>query len=221
MTLSSVGPKSRLRSEVDELSSEVTFVLRHVLIERRGQSGIIPSGSLGVVIDKVDSCSRGQTHLPSRRERTELTDGLRLDRQVALAGSDDPDELLSSRVHPGGRSSVVVHKVWSTLGSESLFPASGQRSSSGGSRVAVGTGNSTRRPSRCSRSRPLLWSNIQHVISQSSLVVSSSSFTGRCSLSSIVGDLIVARSVPGSRSGVVVDIVLTTQMIDSSFPTGR
>lgn len=54
-----------LRSEVDKLATEVTLVLWHVLVERRGQSRIVPCGSLRVVVDKVHSCCVGKSHFPS------------------------------------------------------------------------------------------------------------------------------------------------------------
>lgn len=95
MALSWNGTKSGLGSEVDELPSEISLVLRNVLIEGGGQSRIVPGGglggkgkqdrtrqfeslasnrmqretqtNLGVVIDEVDSSGTGESHLPSRR----------------------------------------------------------------------------------------------------------------------------------------------------------
>jgi hypothetical protein len=40
------GPEGGLGSEVDELSTEVALVLGHVLVERGGQTGVVPGGGL-------------------------------------------------------------------------------------------------------------------------------------------------------------------------------
>jgi hypothetical protein len=125
VTLTSVGPKSRLRSEVDKLPPKVSLVLGNILVKRRGKSRIVPSSCFGVVVDKVHSCSRSESHLPSRGQRAELRYSLGLDRHVALSGTDNSQELLTTGVDPCGGSGVVVDKVRSSLGSEPLFPSSG------------------------------------------------------------------------------------------------
>jgi hypothetical protein len=56
---------SRLRSEVNELSPEITFILRNVLVERRGKSWVVPGRGLRVVVDKVHTSSIGKSHFPS------------------------------------------------------------------------------------------------------------------------------------------------------------
>ena len=57
----------RLRAEVDELPSEVAFVLGYVGIEARGKTWVVPSRRLRIVVNKVDSRRRRQAHLPTRR----------------------------------------------------------------------------------------------------------------------------------------------------------
>ena len=65
MALSGKNAQRRLRSKVDQLASEISLVLWHVLIERRWKTWIIPSRSLRVVVDKVHSSSVGKPHFPS------------------------------------------------------------------------------------------------------------------------------------------------------------
>ena len=124
MTLASVGSERRLASEVDELSAEVTLVLRHVLIERTWQAGIVPRCRLGVVVDKVNASGGCQTHLPTAGQRSELADSLRLNSEVSTLRRDNTEELLTTRVDPGGGARVVVDEVGPSLGGESLFPTS-------------------------------------------------------------------------------------------------
>ena len=54
----------RLGAEVDELATEVTFVLRDIRIKRRGQARIIPGRRLRVMVHEVDTRGRSKTHLP-------------------------------------------------------------------------------------------------------------------------------------------------------------
>lgn len=67
MALAAQDPQSRLRTEVDKLPPKVTLVLRNILVERRRQSRVIPSGGLGVVVNEVDTCSVCKTHFPATR----------------------------------------------------------------------------------------------------------------------------------------------------------
>ena len=224
MTLTSVGPKSRLRSEVDEFPPKVSLVLRYVLVERRRKSRIVPGGSLCVVVNKVYSGSRGETHFPSGRQRTELRDSLRLNRHVALSGTNDSQELLSTWVDPGGGSSVVIDEIRSSLGCESLFPSSWQRSGSSSSDIVPGNGDigsatgRSRSTTSLSMRRRL---SFQHVVGECTLVMPCSCCAGRVGLGGSVATSTVTRSVPGGRTCVVVNIVLTSKMIDTSFPSLR
>jgi hypothetical protein len=224
MTLTRVGPKSGLRSEVDEFPPKVSLVLGYILVERGRKSWIVPSGGLCVVVDKVYSSSRSETHLPSRGQWTKLRDSLRLNRHVALSRTNDSQELLTTGVNPCGGSSVVIDEVRSALGSESLFPSSGQRSRSSSSDVVAGNGNvgsatgRSRSAASLSMRRGL---GLQHVVGECTLIVPCSCRTGRISLSGSVATGTVTRSVPGGRTCIMVDIVLTSKMIDTSLPSLR
>ncbi|KAH3679538.1 hypothetical protein WICPIJ_008587 [Wickerhamomyces pijperi] len=52
VTLARQDSQGWLRSEVNHLSSEITLVLRNVLVEGRRQSWIVPCGGLGVVVNE-------------------------------------------------------------------------------------------------------------------------------------------------------------------------
>ena len=65
VTLSRNRSKSRLGAEVDEFPPKVSLVLRYIELQARWKTRIVPRCSLGIVIDKVDSCSRCKSHLPS------------------------------------------------------------------------------------------------------------------------------------------------------------
>jgi hypothetical protein len=65
MALPTDNAEGGLRAEVDELATEITLVLRHVLVQGRGQARIVPGGSLRVMVDKVDSGGVCESHFPS------------------------------------------------------------------------------------------------------------------------------------------------------------
>lgn len=225
MTLPGVTPQRRLGPKVDELPSEVSFVLRYILVERRRQSRVVPCSRFGIVVNKVYSRGGCQPHLPTTRQGTELADGLRLDRQVALlAGGDETQELLTTRVNPCRRTGVVIDEVRTTFGSESLFPTRRQRTLSGSGSVAsvygVRLGTSSGRGGSATTVRTALL-HVQHFIRQCPLVVPRSGFTSGCRLSGAVRQLIIARAVPCRGTGVVIDIVLTAKMVNTTFPTNR
>ena len=129
VTLSRQNTQSRLRSKVDDFSSKVTLVLGNILVQRRRQTRVVPCGSFRVVVNEVHTGSVGQTHLPARGQRTQLTHWLLLDGGVWTKGTN---VLLSSRVNPGGGSCVVVHKVWSSLIGKSLLPSGRQLAQTSG-----------------------------------------------------------------------------------------
>ena len=58
------------------------------------------------MIDEINSSSTRQSHLPSRRERTELRYGLRLNGEVVSIRSHHSEQLLSSRIDPSRSSSA-------------------------------------------------------------------------------------------------------------------
>lgn len=132
MALSGHDPQGRLRAEVDQLATEVTLVLRNALIERRRQTGVVPSGCLGIVIHKVHPCSIGETHFPAAGQRSELRDGLLLDRGVVsalvLVLAVHADVLLSARINPGRGSRIMINKVRSSFRGVPLFPSWGELS---------------------------------------------------------------------------------------------
>lgn len=133
MALSRNDAQGRLRAEIDQLSAEITLVLRNILIERTGQPRIVPSGGLGVVIDKIDTSCVCKTHFPSRRKWPKLGYRLLLNSAVVcILSAVHADVLLAAGVYPGGCARVVIHKVRSPFRSVSLFPARRQFSGSGG-----------------------------------------------------------------------------------------
>lgn len=116
MALAGHDPQSRLRAEIDQLAAEVTLVLRNALIQRRGQSRIIPCSSLRIMVDKVHTRGIRKTHFPSAGQGSQLGDWLLLDSSVVGAGVlvltiNHTDVLLASWVHPGCRTGVVVDKI--------------------------------------------------------------------------------------------------------------
>ena len=201
------------------------------LVERTGQPGVIPCGRLGVVIDKVHPGRARQPHFPSARQRSELADGLGLDGQVASARADDTQQLLSSRVDPGRRPRGVIDEIRSSLGGESLFPTLGQwtRACLGDGRASGGDDIVPSRSDTARRGRLSLvvgirgvgtgtTTRVEHVVGQTPQIVPRSGISGRIGGVGIVGDLVRARSVPRRGPGVVVDIVLSPEMIDPPLP---
>ena len=57
LTVARLSTHGGLTSEVDKLPAEVALVLRHISIERRWQTRIVPCRRLRVVIDKVHTSS--------------------------------------------------------------------------------------------------------------------------------------------------------------------
>jgi hypothetical protein len=145
MALSRHNPQSRLRAEVDQLATEVTLVLRNTLIKRRRQTGIIPSGCLGIVVHKVHPSSVGETHFPAAGQRSELRNGLLLDRGVVsalvLVLAVHADVLLSARVNPGRGSRIMINKVCSSFRGMPLFPSWRKLSGARGGRSCSHHGN--------------------------------------------------------------------------------
>ena len=135
VTLATDNAQCRLRSEVDELATEVALVLRYVLVQRGRQSRIVPGGGLGIVVHKVYSGCVGEAHFPSGRQRPKLRDGLLLDcASVGGLTTVHPNVLLSARIHPCCRSRVVINKVWPALGGMPLLPTRWELSCSSSSR---------------------------------------------------------------------------------------
>ena len=123
MTLAGQDAKSGLGAEVDELAPEVTLVLRHILVERRGQSRVVPGRRLCVVVDKVDAGRVGETHFPPAGQGTELRHGLLLDRRVGRILAVHAYILLPSGVDPCRRARVVVDKVRAPFRCVALLPS--------------------------------------------------------------------------------------------------
>jgi hypothetical protein len=136
MALARKNAQSGLRTEVDELPSEVALVLRYVLVKGRRQTRIVPCSSLRVVVNEVHSGSVGEAHLPTAGQGSELRNRLLLNGSVvttSVLSTVHPNVLLPSRVDPCGCSSVVVDKVCPTFGCVSLLPACWKFASTGGS----------------------------------------------------------------------------------------
>lgn len=72
MTLSGQDAKGWLGAEINKLPPEITLILRHVLIERRGQSRIVPGGGFCVVIDEIDTSGIGKSHFPTTGQGSKL-----------------------------------------------------------------------------------------------------------------------------------------------------
>lgn len=128
MALSGHNAQCGLGPEVDQLAPEVTLVLGHTLIQRGGESRIIPCSCLGVVVDEIYASSVGKTHLPAAGKRTQLGYGLLLNGGVVratcgLSLAVHADVLLPTRIDPCCRARVVVHEVGPSLGRHSSFPA--------------------------------------------------------------------------------------------------
>jgi hypothetical protein len=194
MALTGIRPQCGLGSEVDQLSSEITLVLGRVLVERGRQSRIVPCCCLCVVVDKVDSSSRRQTHFPSARQGPELCDGLRLHGQTSCSSgrANNSQKLLTTRVDPGGCTGIVIDEIRSTFGSESLFPSGRERTCTGScrhgptcSQQSITTCASGRTCGIRRRSRGAIRStssSIKHIIRQTSLVVPGTRISRRRSL---------------------------------------
>jgi hypothetical protein len=134
MALSGQDPQSRLRSEVDQLSPKVTLVLGNILIQRRWQSRIIPSGGLRVVIHKVHSRGVRESHFPAAWKWSKLRDWLLLDCTITSSIlAVHSYVLLPSRIDPGGGAGVVVHKVSAAFRRMTLLPSSWKLACTGGS----------------------------------------------------------------------------------------
>jgi len=119
MTLSWYRSQSRLRAEIDKFSSEIALVLRYILIQATRQSWIVPSGSFGIVINKINpSCTR-QSHLPTRWKGTKL--GHRLHLHLTTIVTTSANILLSSRINPSGSTGIVVNEIGSTFRGGSHF----------------------------------------------------------------------------------------------------
>lgn len=137
---SSVRPKSRLRSEINELPSEVPLVLWHVLVQSRRQSRVIPGRGLCVVVDEINTSCRSQPHFPPRGQRTKRCHGLWLYSDVVSIWSQHSEQLLTARIDPGCCTRVMINKVCAAFRCKTLFPASRQRPCPGG-RGASSRGN--------------------------------------------------------------------------------
>lgn len=96
------------------------------MIKRRRKSRVIPGCSLGIVVNKVNPCSIGQTHFPATGQGPKLRDGLLLYRRTVCVLSIHANVLLTSRVDPRGCSRIVINKVGATFWGLPLFPACGQ-----------------------------------------------------------------------------------------------
>lgn len=232
MALSAENAHRRLRAEVNKLSSEVSLVLRYILIQRRRKARVIPGGGLGVVVHKVNSGSICKTHLPAARQGAKLRNGLLLDLTVGVVLAVHADELLSAGIDPGRGASVVIDKVWSSFRSPALFPArrelTGARASGAGVHhgrvVAVGSSIGSCAADGATRTRALLlkgWrAGASSIFGQSSVLVSLALDLGN-SLSFVAdfsGGSVGCRPVPAGGSGVVVYIIGAAQVIFSAFP---
>lgn len=124
VTLSRNNTKSWLRSEINQLATEITLVLGYVLIERAGQSRIVPGCRLGVVVHEVHTSRIGETHFPSRWKWAKLRHGLLLyGAVVSILPAIHADVLLATWIHPCSCSCIVVNEVRSTFRGVALFPA--------------------------------------------------------------------------------------------------
>src|ERR1700760_466721 len=128
MALAGSNAHSWLRPEVDELSSEITLVLGHVLIKRGRQPRIVPSCCLGVMIHKVDPGSVCQAHFPTAGKRTELRHRLLLNGVSISIVAVHSNVLLTTWINPSSGTSIVINEVGSAFRRVSLFPTSGKLS---------------------------------------------------------------------------------------------
>jgi hypothetical protein len=128
----------------------------------------------------------------------------------------------------------VVDKVRSTFGREPLLPSLRQRSGTGLSDGSASgrDDTATSRSGSTGRSRRVLpvgvgrvrsgpTARVEHVIGQTPQVVPRSSVSGRVGSVGIIGHLIRTGTVPRRRPGVVIDVVLPSEMVDPPLPPFR
>ncbi len=228
MALAAETAHSRLRTEVDELASEVSLILGHVLVERRGKAWVIPSSGLGVMVDKVYSGCVGESHLPAARQRAKLRYWLLLNLTVCVVlTAVESNILLATGVDPGRRTGIVVDEVWAALGSPALLPERWQLATSGACSPSVhhGSGIASRSSSRwrgAAAGRARLHGGraaTGTVFGQGSVLVS-----GSFGLSGFVAAFpgtVGSRAVPARGSSVVVDIVCSSKVILTPLPPSR
>jgi hypothetical protein len=185
------------------------------------------------MVDKIHSRRGSQSHLPSRRQRSKLRDGLRLQCSALPARSHHAYHRLTSRVDPRRCASVVVDIVWPSFRGISLLPPSRQTprssgrsiascSDSGGPASASGGGSTVR-----GRGGLPVYAvgvgvvGFKKVVSEdttSVLIPRSIRFALLCG---VVYTSVRRRPVPSGTAGVVVDIVRPAKRVDATFPARR
>ena len=123
----------------------------------------------------------------------------------------------------------MVHKVWPTLMREALFPTGWKRTRTslvrdGRTRNDVGLLLLSCSGRRCSwiGSVSAAITGVKHIICQTLHVVPGSRVG--CATGLVrrrVARLVVGRSVPSGRPGVVIDVVLPAEVVDSTLPAFR
>jgi hypothetical protein len=178
------------------------------------------------VVDEIDTSGRGETHLPAGRQRAELADRLGLDGQVVTAGAEDAQDLLSARIDPCRRTSVVVDKVRPAFGCETLLPASRKRSAASRRRrartpVRVGRGGGLACLVGGAFARCLsgaFASGTEEIVCGDSCVVPGPLSNLGIGLVGGIDRRLAGRPRPSGRSGVVIDVIGPAEMVDSAFP---
>lgn len=178
------------------------------------------------MIHEIYSSGVGQAHFPAAGKRSQLGNGLLLDRGVGAIRilSVHADVLLPSRINPCCGPCVVVNKVRTSFWCCPLFPPSGKLTSacSGGARShhRNSTGAATwrgcslcilqvRRTRACSVFR-------QHTTLVGPTLQLHVSLTLRALRLFVV---VIRRSLPGCRPGVMIHIVGSPQVILPTLPT--
>ncbi|KAI3481094.1 hypothetical protein L1887_56668 [Cichorium endivia] len=157
--------------------------------------------------------------------RAELRDALGLHGEVAAVGAHDSENLLSSRVDPGGGSGVVVHKVRSAFGGVALFPAGGKRAVASrgarASREGVGGGGGARAgDGRASRrgAGGIAIADAEEIVGQGSVAVPLTIGRGGAGGGGRVGAGAGGRAGPSCGARVVIDVVGAAEMVGPTLP---
>ncbi len=173
------------------------------------------------MVHEVYTSCVSEAHLPSAGQRSELGYGLLLDSAICVVLPPvHPNILLTPRVHPRSRASIVVDKVRAPFWRPPLFPARGELAGARTSSTSMhhsavlsillstcllllllkrgGVGTST-----------ILWKS-------SVLVPLALYLCGRLSLSSSISR--GTWSGPARGTGIVVDIVCSTHTIFATLP---
>ena len=132
-------PHCRLAPKVDQFAPKVTLILRHIRIQGRRKTGVIPGGRLCIVINEIDAGRRSETHFPAGGKWPKLRDCLGLQSGVLSVGTHNADNGLSPWVNPCSRPGIVINIVSPPFGGVTLFPSCGKRPGAGCGDVVAGS----------------------------------------------------------------------------------